>query len=726
MSISVSGRYAALLLISSVFLGAGQVASTGNAPGTQAVPIGMEPVIGLQRATDVGPANPEEVLSLTVSMPFARPGELQAFVDSVSDPRSRAYRNFITPEEVGARFGLDAGEVERVADYLRGHGFSITMVSKNRTTILANATVAQAERAFHTTIRRYTLVPQDDVEPSTFVANATPPELPREIASLVADVSGLETYTRPQRRTTLTPSLTRGLYDSDDLFANGVQGTGRTVGVSNWDGFRSADYVNYVNHFGLPHNGAAGSNVQVIPCQGGGAGAGPAGAEGDLDIQMELGMVPLGTVQVYDGTLTGNLTGVLAQEVNSNSADVISESYGWNIGSTTANAAHNSHLSMSAQGITYCAATGDSGTTLEPYSYPNSEPEVLQVGGTVANVQSPSGARISEVGWSGSGGGWSTKTLAFNVRPSWQHGNGVPATPDRRLNPDVGFHSSGGGGGAYQFYTGGSLTSGYVGTSFASPIVAGLIAIAEERLIDNGALPPDGSGHRRLGRVADLVYSMNGRSDVWFDIVSGANGTLPDGSSSTAHAGWDYVAGWGPFDTQVFADVTTCIEGFCGPGTAYCAGDSADPNVSTFCPCLNFGATGHGCENSANAAGALLSAAGSTNPDSVVFTSSGEPGSALSILMQGSSNASAGVVAGDGVRCVAGTLKRLYSYNASSGSVVFPQGGDPGIRTQSAILGDSIPPGGTRYYQVYYRDANTGFCTPDTFNLSSGYFIVWP
>ena len=79
---------------------------------------------------------------------------------------------------------------------------------------------------------------------------------------------------------------------------------------------------------------------------------------------------------------------------------------------------------MSAQGITYMAASGDSGTTLEPYSYPNYDPEVLMVGGTVATTDA-SGNRTSEPGWASGGGGWSTNTATFNTLPSWQHGNGV-------------------------------------------------------------------------------------------------------------------------------------------------------------------------------------------------------------------------------------------------------------------------------------------------------------
>jgi len=163
-------------------------------------------------------------------------------------------------------------------------------------------------------------------------------------------------------------------------------------------------------------------------------------------------------------------------------------------------------------------------------------------------------------------------------------------------------------------------------------------------------------------------------------------------------------------------------------GTAYCAGDGTDPLVTTDCPCLNFGAAGRGCANSQNASGAALTAAGSTTPDTVVMTSEGELPASLSIFVQGDANQDTGIVFGDGVRCFAGHLKRLYVKNASGGTAIAPQGGDPSITARSAALGDPIPVGGTRYYGVYYRDPSATFCPApagSTFNVGNGVSIVW-
>jgi hypothetical protein len=160
-------------------------------------------------------------------------------------------------------------------------------------------------------------------------------------------------------------------------------------------------------------------------------------------------------------------------------------------------------------------------------------------------------------------------------------------------------------------------------------------------------------------------------------------------------------------------------------GTAFCFGDGS---LVTACPCGNTGQIGKGCDNSAATGGAVRSATGSTSPDTVVFQSSGELPTALSIFLQGNAVNLNGVTFGDGVRCAAGSLKRLYVKNAVAGTATAPVGGDPSVTTQSANLGDPIVPGSTRWYQVYYRDPNLAFCPNppgDSFNISSGLFIQW-
>jgi hypothetical protein len=162
-----------------------------------------------------------------------------------------------------------------------------------------------------------------------------------------------------------------------------------------------------------------------------------------------------------------------------------------------------------------------------------------------------------------------------------------------------------------------------------------------------------------------------------------------------------------------------------GVGFPFCFGDGTG---SLACPCNNLGASGRGCANSQNPAGALLAASGTTVPDTLTLTSSDELGTAFSILLQGNQQLSTPVLFGDGLRCVGGTLKRLYSASASGGVVAFPPPGGLSISAQSAALGDPILPGSARSYQTYYRDPNLGFCPfppGNTWNVGNAQRVLW-
>ena len=154
----------------------------------------------------------------------------------------------------------------------------------------------------------------------------------------------------------------------------------------------------------------------------------------------------------------------------------------------------------------------------------------------------------------------------------------------------------------------------------------------------------------------------------------------------------------------------------------FCGGEAS---LAVPCPCGNAGAAGHGCASSGGAAGALLAAGGTTAPDTVVLTASGEPASALTIFLQGDAASAAGLPFGDGVRCVAGTLLRLYVAGASDGAVSVPPPGGPSVTQAAAGLGAPIAPGALRWYQAYYRDPDPGFCSPATFNATNAVRIAW-
>ena len=167
---------------------------------------------------------------------------------------------------------------------------------------------------------------------------------------------------------------------------------------------------------------------------------------------------------------------------------------------------------------------------------------------------------------------------------------------------------------------------------------------------------------------------------------------------------------------------TTQIALLCEPGRAGVAA----------CPCANpASGPGRGCDNSAATGGASLSATGSArlSADDLSFTASGELSNALSVLVQGDAYRLDGAVYGQGVRCAGGQLKRLFSRNASGGSVAMPDfgAGDPSISSRSAARGDAILAGESRWYLVFYRDPVVlGGCpASSTFNATPTRQATW-
>lgn len=185
-------------------------------------------------------------------------------------------------------------------------------------------------------------------------------------------------------------------------------------------------------------------------------------------------------------------------------------------------------------------------------------------------------------------------------------------------------------------------------------------------------------------------------------------------------------------DTNAHADVFMRDRLGFEPYATFCAVDDATIDA---CPCSApdtvpspGGAPGHGCANSLSAAGGLLSATGLTNPDTIVFSSHVAPGYlGFAFLVKGNSHNGAGIPLGDGLRCVDGALLRFGGHPSGS------HGDSPGywsypnaVHTSAVSAVTFQPPGETAWYQLFYRNASAGFCSPGTTNLTNGVRLSWP
>jgi subtilase family serine protease len=281
--------------------------------------------------------------------------------------------------------------------------------------------------------------------------------------------------------------------------------------------------------------------------------------------------------------------------VDNHLADVISMSLGAGEGTFANGQAALSQLRKAfvdaqANGITVLASSGDGGTSnplkepvkspaLIPYpsvGWPASDPLVTAVGGTrlcadptatttrtTDNTDPPTVCQVqpakTEIGWPGSGGGYS---ILF-PRPAFQDtlpagssyiGSSVGAPgPNSNMRgvPDVAYQASSGTGplvylGAFGWFSVG-------GTSCGAPQWAGLIAIADQISGDN------------LGFINPGLYKIGSDparyANDFFDVTTGNNQTssIP---GYLASRGWDAVTGLGTPNAPNFApDLVAAVHG---------------------------------------------------------------------------------------------------------------------------------------------------------------------
>jgi hypothetical protein len=136
-------------------------------------------------------------------------------------------------------------------------------------------------------------------------------------------------------------------------------------------------------------------------------------------------------------------------------------------------------------------------------------------------------------------------------------------------------------------------------------------------------------------------------------------------------------------------------------------------------------ADGRGCENPPEqAARSLPRRADPPSLRTLRFTNGGVRPRASS---SGTTTIPAGVVYGQGRRCLGGVLDRLYTKNAAGGSIAAPGPGDPSVSARSSTLGSPISAGQNRFYLVFYRDPFVlGGCPlASGFNATQGGRVTW-
>src|ERR1700693_3328582 len=140
-----------IVILSTLSFAAGPDRITGAVVTGQFVRLPAGVPRNAQPQFDQGPVDPSLKLgSITLlTVPSASQQKaISRLLAQQQDPNSPLHRKWLTPEQYGDRFGLSAGDIKKITNWLQSQGFSIGRVARGRNWITFSGTVAQAESAF--------------------------------------------------------------------------------------------------------------------------------------------------------------------------------------------------------------------------------------------------------------------------------------------------------------------------------------------------------------------------------------------------------------------------------------------------------------------------------------------------------------------------------------------------------------------------------------------------
>jgi subtilase family serine protease len=507
-------------------------------------------------AQSLGRLPATQSMRLVLVLPHRNQAELENFLKELYDPQSTAYRRFLTVEEFTAKYGPSHEDYDSVIRFAEGNGFTVVGTSRNRMNLDVTGPVEAIEKAFHLTMGVY----QHPTENRTFFAPDREPTM--DLPFQLWHITGLDNYSTPKpalvRRdanaATVRSSATTGSGPSDSFLGSDMRaayyvdgnasanltGAGQSLGLFELAGTDLADLTTYYTNVGQTNNvpiTLKSVDTQSASC----TFAGPPACddtEQTLDMTQALGMAPgLSSLVVYIGTgaLSGQTvddsgifnTMATAKPLNAQ----LSSSWEWTPSDPSTDNVYFEEFA--AQGQTLFIATGDDGKwTSTDFYWPADSVYVTSVGGTDLETTGAGGPWASETGWEDTGGGIGPDDFPI---PSWQVAAAAgcaECSQSFRNGPDVAANAD------FSFYVcadqAACTANLYGGTSFASPMWAGYMALANEQYLLNGA-------STTLGFINPALYTIGGGSKYdtdFHDIKSGGN---TDGAT----VGYDLSTGWG-------------------------------------------------------------------------------------------------------------------------------------------------------------------------------------
>jgi subtilase family serine protease len=314
---------------------------------------------------------------------------LQQFLEDQQNKLSPNYHRWLTPEQFGQQYGPADADIQTITDWLQSQGFTQVKLGRGRTVIEFSGNAAQVRNAFHADMRHYV------VNGQRHMANATDPQIPAALASVVAGVVSLHNFpvkSHARRLGTFQKSIKTGeikplftfpgcqsgncyalgppdfavIYNTLPLL-NGtpkIDGTGQTIAVVGETNINVQDVSDFRTIFGLAQN----FTTQNVILNGPDPGINGSETESDLDIQWAGAVAPGATIDFVTSAPTETTSGVhlsALYAVDNNLAGVLSESFGEceRFLGTAGNQFYNALWQQAAaQGITVILSSGDGGS----------------------------------------------------------------------------------------------------------------------------------------------------------------------------------------------------------------------------------------------------------------------------------------------------------------------------------------------------------------------------
>ena len=504
-------------------------------PGNRPEAVSQLPAVGSLPAA--------QQLPLAIGLPLRNQDALTNLLKQLYDPTSARFHRWLTPGEFAEQFGPTKSDYARVVHFAQAHGLKVTYQHSNRLLLDVTGPIASLEEAFHARLRVY----QHPTEHRTFYAPDG--DLSVEADVPILHVSGLDNYSLPRpigfRLTEqatngggVTPyngSAPGGLYVGSDFrkaYAPGVTntGAGQYIAIIDVGGpYYTNDVYMYETNAGLFPNVVV-SNIFCTltaswtnPLTTGTVNEG----EEVLDIAMAMSMAPGATILNYEG----GSDDVFNRIATDNLAKQMTLSYGFGLDANN----YQAFQEFVAQGQAFCLASGDAGAQINGGDL-TCNPWATSVGGTVLTMSGNGVAWSSETAWGGSGGGLSSYGL-----PDWQEGIATVANQASTLwrnYPDVAMPAVN----IFTVYENGTIVGGTAGTSAASPLWAGFMALVNQQAAAAGK-PPVGfinPAIYRLGLGPRSTYT-----NCFHDITTGNNFSSQVPSNYSATFGYDLCTGWG-------------------------------------------------------------------------------------------------------------------------------------------------------------------------------------